>query len=116
MAARSRDLKLLLLFGSRAREEAGESSDWDLGYIGGGQFDAAALLAELVYALGCDRVDLVDLQRANGLLRFRAARDGIALYETTPGTANEFRYAAASFWCDALPVLQRGYDDILAEV
>jgi predicted nucleotidyltransferase len=33
-AARHRGLTLVVLFGSRARGEATERSDWDLGYVG----------------------------------------------------------------------------------
>jgi hypothetical protein len=31
-------------------------------------------------------------------------------------TADQFRLETARFWCDAAPVLQRGYEDVLAEL
>jgi predicted nucleotidyltransferase len=109
-------LELLLLFGSRARGDAGPTSDWDLGYLASGDVDVAALLATIVEIVGSDRVDLVDLRRASGLLRYRAARDGRPLHEAQPGIADQFCLEAVRFWCDAAPVLERAYDDVLAEL
>ena len=79
-------------------------------------WNPSALLARCVEVLGTDRVDLVDLRRANGLLRYRAARDGQLVFEVRPGLADAFRLEAALFWCDAAPVLQRGYEHVLAEL
>ncbi len=109
-------LKVLLLFGSRARGDASEHSDWDFGYLASDDLDLPALLASLVTALATDRVDLVDLDRASGLLRFRAARDGETVFEASEGLADRFRLEAASFWCDAYPVLRAEYESILAEL
>ena len=55
----------------------------------------------------------MDLARASGLLRYRAARDGVLVYEAQPGCFDRFRFAAARFWFDAEPVLRPGYDAIL---
>jgi predicted nucleotidyltransferase len=109
-------LELLLLFGSRARGDAQPAADWDLAYRAAHGFDPDLLLARLVEAVGSDRVDLSDLDRATGLLRFRAARDGRVVFEARPGAADTFRLQAALFWCDAAPVLRRAYDDLLAEL
>ena len=109
-------LELLMLFGSRARTDAHPRSDWDLAYLAEAEFDLAALLGAVVEAVGSDRVDLVDLGRASGLLRYRVARDGQVVYEARPRLAERFRLEAAQFWCDAAPVLQRGYDEVLAEL
>lgn len=106
-------LQLLLLFGSRARGAIHARSDWDLGYLADAAFDLSWLLASIVEALGTDRVDLVDLSRASGLLRYRAARDGVVVFAARPGLAGQFRLDAARFWFDAAPVLRRGYDDVL---
>jgi predicted nucleotidyltransferase len=107
---------VLMLFGSRARGEAGAGSDWDFGYLASPALDLQGLIAILTEAVGSDRVDAVDLQRASGLLRYRAARDGVVLVETAPGTADRFRLEAARFWYDAAPILERGYRDVLAEL
>ena len=109
-------LGLLLAFGSRARRDAVSHSDWDFGYLADEGLDVAKLLGALVSIVGTDRVDLVDLQRANGLPRFRAARDGRTVFEASPGLADRFRMEAATFWCDAPPILLRGYDNVLAEL
>jgi predicted nucleotidyltransferase len=109
-------LEVLLLFGSRARGDAHARSDWDFGYLADGEFDVATLTGACIHIVGSDRVDLVDLQRASGLLRYRAARDGHLLYEARPRRAEAFRLEAAQFWCDAAPVLQRGYDSVLADL
>ena len=109
-------LELLMLFGSRARTDAQPHSDWDLGYLAEAGFDPVALLGSVVEAVGSDQVDLVDLRRASGLLRYRAARDGQVVHEARPRLAEEFRLEAAQFWCDAAPVLQSGYDEVLAEL
>ena len=105
-----------MLFGSRARGDAHARSDWDFGYLGDGTLDVPALLAALVETVGHDRVDLVDLARASGLLRYRAARDGQLLYESQPRVMESFCLDAADFWCDAEPVLRRGYEDVLPEL
>lgn len=114
-AAASPGLELLVLFGSRARGEAGPRSDWDLGYLAGEGFDPAALEAELFSTLRTDRVDLVSLRRSNGLLRFRAARDGVVLFEREKGGFEGFWMEAVSFWCDAGPILRSEYRALLAE-
>ena len=106
-------LRLLLLFGSRARGDASERSDWDVGYIASTSLDVPHLLGRIALAVGTDRIDLVDLERASGLLRFKAAQDGVALFEQSAGDADRFRLAAATFWCDAAPLLQKEYDRVL---
>ena len=116
MASRTPGLDLLMLFGSRARHQEHSRSDWDFGYLGDQTLDVAALLAELVEAVGSDRVDVVDLAHASGLLRFRAARDGVALFESRPRVMEVFCLDAADFWCDAEPILRHGYRDVLADL
>ena len=62
---------------SRARGDGAPDADWDIGIVG--PVDIAGLAADLTAALGTDDVDLVHLDRASALLRFRAARDGVPL-------------------------------------
>lgn len=107
-------LGLLVLHGSRARGEAGPYSDWDFGVLGDLETDLAALASALTALLGTDAVDVVDLSRASALLRYRAARDGIALVERPAGTMLRFRLEAVRFWCDAGPVIRAAHDDVLA--
>lgn len=109
-------LELLLLFGSRARDDAHPRSDWDFAYLATPVLDVADLLDRLVTRIGADRVDLADLRRAGGLLRYRAARDGRVVFEGRAGLADAFWLEAVRFWCDAAPVLQPGYDRVLAAI
>lgn len=114
LAARAPGLELLVLHGSQARGDAREGSDWDLAYLAVDGFDPDAFRAELVFALRDDRVDLADLAPAGGLLRYRVARDGKVLYEAREGVFESFWVQAVTFWCDAEPVLSRGYEAVLA--
>ena len=106
-------LDLLILFGSRARGDARPGADWDFGYLADEAADIPGLLAALVEALEDDRVDLVDLRRASGLLRYRAACDGLLVYEATVDRFDRYRLQAARFWCDNAPVFERGYEEVL---
>ena len=110
------DLRLLILFGSRARGDARKQSDWDLGYLAEPGLDADALLLDVVNTLATDRVDLVDLARAGAQLRFRAARDGQVLHEAEPGLFARFWVEAVGFWCDVEPLLRTGYAEALARL
>lgn len=116
LAARVPGLELLVLFGSRARGDVHGRSDWDFGYVAGPGVDLSGLLATLVEITGHERVDLVDLRRASGVLRYRAARDGLVIFELHAGLANRFRLEAAHFWCDMAPILRPAYEDVLARL
>jgi predicted nucleotidyltransferase len=116
IAASAAGLRLLILFGSRARGDAHTRSDWDFGFIATPAFDVAALLAGFVEALDTEAIDLVDLERASGLLRYRVARDGYTVFEDESRLGERFRLEAVHFWCDAAPVLERGYRDVLTSL
>ena len=73
-------------------------------------------LGSLVEIIGSDRIDLADLACASGLLRYRAARDGLAVFEARPRLAEEFCLDATRFWCEVAPILERGYADVLATI
>jgi predicted nucleotidyltransferase len=112
----ARTVTLAVLHGSRARGDARPESDWDVGVLTDGPADLAALTADGAAVVGTDAVDVVDLRRASALLRFRAARDGIALIERPPGAFEAFQLDAVEFWCDARPVIRAAQDDVLAEL
>ena len=114
--AHTTGLDVLFLFGSRTRGDAHSQSDWDFAYSGSPDLDPTDLLTKLVLAVGTDRVDLVNLERASGLLRYRVARDGQVLAERTPGAADHFRLMAIEFWCDVGPLLEREYDALLVDL
>lgn len=113
-ARRQPGLALLVLFGSRARGDAHPGSDWDFGYLAGASFDPLGFASELTALLGTDDVDLVDLSRASGLLRYRAAADGRPLHDSSGEEFARFWFEAVSFWCDMQPILEAGYEAVLA--
>ncbi len=88
-------------------------SDWDFAYRADSTFDADGLLAQLADVLKADRIDLVDLDRAGALLRYRAARDGVLLFEAEAGTFERFWLDAVGTWCDLAPVLEPAYERML---
>lgn len=109
-------VRLAIVFGSRARGDATAASDWDVGILADAHLDHDALLADLVRTVGTDRIDLVDLSRAGGLVRFRAARDGVAVFERTPDAFADFWLEAVDFWCDAGPLIRAGYEAVLTDL
>lgn len=113
VAANHRGLRLLVLFGSRARGDVHAWSDWDLGYLADRDFDPLALLADLGGTLATDRIDLVDLARAGAQLRFRAAAEGRLIYAADAVAFPRFWLEAVRFWCDAGPVIEAGYHGVL---
>jgi predicted nucleotidyltransferase len=109
-------LDLLVLHGSRARGEATARSDWDFAYLAGAGFDLAALIADLSHALAVDRVDLAGLSRSSAVLRYRAARDGVLVFERRSGLFDQFAIEAASFWCDVRGIVRDAYRTFLDEL
>jgi len=77
-----RGLRLAVLFGSAARGALRDDSDVDVGIVphdpAQSLHDELALQAALERAL-CRSVDLVRLDRASVLLRWRVAREGVPL-------------------------------------
>jgi predicted nucleotidyltransferase len=106
-------LRLLVLHGSRARGDAHEGSDWDFAYQADPGFEPLDLWAELSRALGSEAVDLADLNRATGLLRQRAARDGVLLYERRAGAHEQFVVEAVQFWLDIEPIVHASQRAVL---
>lgn len=113
-AARCRSLRLLVLHGSRARNDAQSRSDLDFAYLGDVGLDALALRADLASALRTDALDLADLDRAGALLRFRVARDGVAVFEREEDCFPRFWIDATQFWCDMGPIIRKGGEALLA--
>jgi len=116
--AQKAGLDLLVLFGSRARHQArsDSDSDWDLGFLANNAVDQEALRESMVEILSAPKVDLVELNRSNGLLCYFVAAEGVLIYERLPGAFMDFREAAVRFWCDAEPVLNRAYEEVLAKL
>lgn len=90
-AAATPGLELALVFGSVARGRAGLASDVDVAIVG--DVDAFELSARLSLALGRE-VDVVDVARASVPLLDAIVRDGVAVFERTPGGEARFRSRA----------------------
>jgi predicted nucleotidyltransferase len=116
LARQTEGLRLLVLHGSRAAGTAHERSDWDFGYEAGPDCDIIGLSAALGRALGTDDVDLVDLQRASGLLRYRVARESILLFQHAPHSYEKFVVDALGFWFDAGNVITAAQETVLGRL
>jgi len=93
------------LFGSRARLRAQAHSDVDvavfLAEIPDSPFGfEAELSADLMSALGENRVDVVLLNRAPPLLYHRVLRDGVRLFSRDPRATTVREGRALSRYCD----------------
>jgi uncharacterized protein len=96
-------LKLLVLFGSRARGEQLSSSDWDFALLfdeelrqqyepgkGWNCYRSWSVLQQMLN-LGDDEIDWIDLKNASELLAHEIAQDGIVIYESEPGAFQDFQ-------------------------
>jgi len=99
------ELKLLVLFGSRARGEEDPTSDWDVAFLFAPEapteqkpfwFPGAELLDTLSQLLHAseDTIDLVNLSTCSDILAHFVARDGQVIYEKTPGEFAQFQQQA----------------------
>jgi uncharacterized protein len=102
------------LFGSQARGTARPDSDVDVAVyvdpatdINAGFGLDTAIAADLMTALGCNRVDVVLLNRADPVLHHRVLQDGIRLLARDPlATARRESYALSRYF-DFLPQLEK---------
>jgi len=83
-------LQIVLLFGSQSSGQVHPESDIDLGFLYDEPVDLLELTNKVTRLLHTDRVDVVDLRRANPLLCFSAARQGKLLYERCSGLFTSF--------------------------
>lgn len=74
------EIRLALLFGSRARGRGGPQSDIDIAIDSKGGFDLLTLKRDLSLAASAE-VDVVDLARAGFVLLQAVLRDGAAIYQ-----------------------------------
>jgi len=75
-------LKLVYLFGSRAREQSDSQSDWDIAILTESPVNSTKcweLAQEIALKLDAD-VDLIDLTKASTVFRLQIVSDGILLY------------------------------------
>lgn len=83
-------LQIVLLFGSQTSGLVHPESDIDLGFFYDEPVDLLDLTNKVTQLLHKDRVDVIDLRRANPLLCYSAARQGNLLFERSPGLFNRF--------------------------
>ena len=108
------DVRLALVFGSRARGTATPTSDVDVA-VGAPGVDLLDLAADLSRATGLD-VDVVDLEHVGVPLLARIVRESLLVHELRPGTAATWRaHALADLETDA-PWFARMRDAWLARV
>lgn len=119
--ARRGDVRLAILFGSRARGNARADSDVDVAV----QFDDEAArrtgLAHPQFAIAADLarvcghpVDVVDLRTAPPPLAFVIAGEGRVLFERSSGLSLDFRAGAYDRYADTAP-LRRVREQYLME-
>lgn len=102
------NLKLVVLFGSRATAQYRKDSDFDLGvwiekryheYLSDVKQLLRSLYIEFAAALHTGNIHLVILNYATPLLLWEAACKGQPLYQKEPGTWTDFRvFAAKKHW------------------
>jgi predicted nucleotidyltransferase len=93
------NLKLLILFGSRARGEHRPDSDWDFAVLYGERSDRKDIssllkiytLLEQALEIPDDKIDVVDLKECSPILAHYVARDGQLLYERETGLFEVFK-------------------------
>lgn len=97
------DLKLLVYFGSYARQKDYDpvKSDIDIAFIARRDLDSNELynmLADLIIWHRKSEIDLVNLKTASGLLKKAVADEGVVLFEDPPG-----------YFMDIYPYLYKSY-------
>lgn len=90
-AAATPGLELLLVFGSVARGTASARSDLDVAFVG--DVDPLELAGRISLVAGRE-VDVVDASRAPIPLLDAIVRDGVAVFERSPGLEATFRSRA----------------------
>jgi len=91
-ASHEEPVQLAIVFGSIARHTAHEGSDVDVGVVFRGEVSLSeelALQARLERVVG-RAVDIVRLDEADLLLRYRVARDGAVVFSSPPHMAPRF--------------------------
>jgi len=88
---KDKELQLALVFGSTVSGKVKKKQgDVDLAFLFDRPIDTLAFTNQVIRLLHFDDVDVVDLQRANPLLKFSLVKNGKLLYERAPGLFNEF--------------------------
>lgn len=98
-------LKMLVLFGSRARGNTHAKSDWDFATLYNQErrelltknsfalFEVPIVISQIL-KIPDNKIDVVDLSYCSALIAHYIARDGKLLYEQEPGEFEKFRQKA----------------------
>jgi predicted nucleotidyltransferase len=97
--ARRHSLRLVVAFGSAARDEPGPR-DLDVAVLADGKVDLVAVYEALAQLTRYERIDLVDLRRAGTVVRARALGACVPLYEDEPGLFAEQQMFALTQFAD----------------
>jgi predicted nucleotidyltransferase len=97
-------VRLVALFGSVARGGARVDSDLDVAVLGGEFWDQLGLGNALATLLGREP-HVVDVSAVSDWLRFQVARDGVLVYEASPGSWTEFKARAMVLYWDLAPTI-----------
>jgi uncharacterized protein len=98
-------VKLLVLFGSRARRDHQAHSDWDIAVLydeerrkqsekGGWDWLRGWSVIQQELDLPDEALDVIDLGKCSNILAHAIARDGLLLYERDSGEFEQFKQRA----------------------
>lgn len=111
-------LRLLVVFGSRAKDTYSAQSDWDLAIALDPEQPQNWLVLPQTLAgilqIPSDRLDLVDLNHCSPVLGYVIAREGQLLYEAEPGLFLNFQLKAWKHYADTA-YLRRYQEDYIRQ-
>lgn len=102
-------LRLVLLFGSQARGETHKESDIDIAYLSGKSLDfnqECYLNFEFTTVFHQDRVDTVDLKKANPLLMYTVFDSPKILFQEDDIVFSNYQAYAFKRFIEAKPIFQ----------
>jgi len=107
--AQNFDLRLLLLFGSRATGETHRQSDVDFAFLSKKKLTArqeVLLNTRLCKLVGTDKIDTVNLKRAHPLLLKEILEFSKILYQTSPLEFSKFEVLVLQKYQEAIPLFK----------
>lgn len=121
-------LKLLVLFGSRARGDYFPSSDWDFALLfdeelrqqyepgGGWNCYRSWSVLQRILGLGDDEMDWIDLKTASDVLAHTIASEGKVIYEKTAGEFEAFRQTSLKTTAELRQIHQKEREELELEL
>ncbi|AFZ54733.1 type VII toxin-antitoxin system MntA family adenylyltransferase antitoxin [Cyanobacterium aponinum] len=96
-------IKMVILFGSRARGDINDKSDWDFAILCDREIVAKTFKNKVsswfaysvnlneIFDLKTERIDIIDLNSCSDFIAHYIARDGVLIYEKNEGEFEHFR-------------------------